>query len=175
MPRLSAWIGTGVPDKPESHTASRRAVDVAVPVISGGLIPALHLSLGAPLAAEVAHVAIGTRQAHLAVAARIPTSLAHDNPVSTRSRRASRAARGAIAITATHGARGHPCLATKHTEEVARQAATEQALLCAEHLTLCASHRPDLCKPIIVTLLNATTAAARPGRALTETSLRGPL
>ena len=40
------------------------AVDVAVPVISGGLIPALHLSLGAPLAAEVAHVAIGTRQAH---------------------------------------------------------------------------------------------------------------
>ena len=67
-------------------------------------------------------------------------------------------ARGAIAVTATHGARGHPCLAAKHTEQVARQAATQQALLCAEHLTLRASHRPDLCEPIIVTLPNATTA-----------------
>eukprot|EP00964_Phaeocystis_antarctica_P023633 scaffold13199_cov59-Phaeocystis_antarctica.AAC.2 len=67
-------------------------------------------------------------------------------------------ARGTIAVTATHGARGHPCLAAKHTEQVARQAAAHQALLCAEHLTLCASHRPDLCEPIIITLPNATTA-----------------
>ena len=67
-------------------------------------------------------------------------------------------ARGAIAVTATHGAQGHPCLAAKHTDQVARQAAAQQALLCAEHLTSCALHRPDLCEPIVVTLPNATTA-----------------
>ena len=62
-------------------------------------------------------------------------------------------ARGAIAVTATHGAQGHPCLAAKHTEQVARQAATQQALLCAEHLASCALHRPDLCEQIVVTLV----------------------
>ena len=71
-------------------------------------------------------------------------------------------ARGAIAVTATHGAQGHQCLAAKHTEQVARQAAAQQALLCAEHLTSCALHRPDLCELIIVTLPNATTARAEP-------------
>ena len=60
-------------------------------------------------------------------------------------------------------------------EQVARQAAAQQALLCAEHLTSCALHRPDLCEPIVVTLPNATTARdlspSRPARrALTETS-----
>ena len=49
-------------------------------------------------------------------------------------------ARGAIAVTATHGAQGRTCLAAKHTKQVARQAAAHQALLCAEHLTSC-----DLC------------------------------
>ena len=48
-------------------------------------------------------------------------------------------ARGAIAVTATHGAQGHQCLAAKHTEQVARQAAAQQALLCAEHLASCAA------------------------------------
>ena len=47
------------------------------------------------------------------------------------------------------------------------QAAAHQALLCAEHLTSCALHRPDLCEPIFVTLPNATTARylspSRPG------------
>eukprot|EP00964_Phaeocystis_antarctica_P020229 scaffold11167_cov63-Phaeocystis_antarctica.AAC.1 len=49
-------------------------------------------------------------------------------------------------------------------------------LLCAEHLTSCALHRPDLCEPIFITLPNATTARdlspSRParGRAPTETS-----
>ena len=56
----------------------------------------------------------------------------------------------------------------KHTEQVARQAATQQALLCAENLTSCALHRPDLCELIIVTLPNATTARdlspSRPAR-----------
>ena len=77
-------------------------------------------------------------------------------------------ARGAIAVTATHGAQGRTCLAAKHTEQVARQAAAQQALLCAEHLTSCALHRPDLCELIIVTLPNATTARdlspSRPAR-----------
>ena len=77
-------------------------------------------------------------------------------------------ARGAIAVTATHGARGHPCLAAKHTEQVARQAAAHHALLCAEHLISCAMHRPDLCEQIAVTLPNATTARdlspSRPAR-----------
>ena len=50
-------------------------------------------------------------------------------------------ARGAIAVTATHGAQGRTCLAAKHTKQVARQAAAHQALLCAEHLTSCALHR----------------------------------
>ena len=53
-------------------------------------------------------------------------------------------------------------------EQVARQAAAQQALLCAEHLTSCALHRPDLCEPIVVTLPNATTARdlspSRPAR-----------
>ena len=49
-------------------------------------------------------------------------------------------------------------LAPKHTKQVAMQAAAHQALLCAEHLTSCALHRPDLCEPIFITLPNATTA-----------------
>ena len=77
-------------------------------------------------------------------------------------------ARGAIAVTATHGTQGHPCLAAKHTEQVARQAAAHHALLCAEHLISCALHRPDLCEQIVVTLPNATTARdlspSRPAR-----------
>ena len=77
-------------------------------------------------------------------------------------------ARGAIAVTATHGTQGHPCLAAKHTEQVARQAAAHHALLCAEHLISCAMHRPDLCEQIAVTLPNATTARdlspSRPAR-----------
>ena len=77
-------------------------------------------------------------------------------------------ARGAIAVTATHGTQSHPCLAAKHTEQVARQAAAHHALLCAEHLISCAMHRPDLCEQIVVTLPNATTARdlspSRPAR-----------
>ena len=68
----------------------------------------------------------------------------------------------------THGTRGCPCLAAKHTTQVARQGAAEQALLCAEHLISEASRRPDLCEPIIATLPNATTARdlspSRPAR-----------
>ena len=79
--------------------------------------------------------------------------VAHDGAHTTRL-----TARGAIAVTATHGAQGHSCLAAKHTEQVARQAAAQQALLFAEHLTSCALHRPDLCEPIVVALPNATTA-----------------
>ena len=89
--------------------------------------------------------------------------VAHDGTQTTRL-----TARGAIAVTATHGARGQPCLAAKHTTQVARQAAAQQALLCAEHLSSCALHRPDLCEPIVVTLPNATTARdlspSRPAR-----------
>jgi hypothetical protein len=89
--------------------------------------------------------------------------VAHDGTQTTRL-----TARGAIAVTATHGARGQPCLAAKHTTQVARQAAARQALLCAEHLSSCALHRPDLCEPIVVTLPNATTARdlspSRPAR-----------
>ena len=69
-------------------------------------------------------------------------------------------ARGAIAVTATHGAQGHPCLAAKHTQQVARQAPAHQALLCAEHLTSCALHRPDLCEQIVVTLSSRCRHAA---------------
>ena len=69
-------------------------------------------------------------------------------------------ARGSIAVTATHGAQGHPCLAAKHTQQVARQAPAHQALLCAEHLTSCALHRPDLCEQIVVTLSSRCRHAA---------------
>ena len=79
--------------------------------------------------------------------------VAHDGTQTTRL-----TVRGAIAVSATHGARGCPCLAAKHTTQVARQGAAQQALLCAEHLKSEASHRPDLCEPIIATLPNATTA-----------------
>ena len=142
----------------------------------GGL--RLHLLSAAPPAPALAPGTI-----HIRVAASLQPAKSQRPPASAwamevllvaqdGTQRARLTARGAIAVTATHGTRGCPCLAAKHTTQVARHGAAEQALLCAEHLISQAARRPDLCEPIIATLPNATTARdlspSRPARKTTH-------